>query len=105
MGHLTKSLVDNFYNPRNVSLSYRKATGKTIRDNLSEAIKLMVGQWKKQDSLRSPFTGTIAVTNKREEYTSYRSVVVVSRDSVFAVKSDLNEINRLVLINGTEEDN
>ncbi len=104
MGDLTESLVNNFYNPKNGSISYRKATGKTIVQNLEEATKLMVNYWKKEDSLRAPFTGVKEITGRKKEYISYRSSVVISRDTIFAVRSDLNEPSRLVKINGSGEE-
>ena len=105
MGELTESVVDNFYSFKNSTKSYRKSTGKTINENLKETVKLMVDHWKISDSLRSPFTVVDSITKKKREYTSYRSAIVISKDSIFAVKNDLDETNRLVMINGPEGDN
>ena len=104
MGELTESLVNNFYNPRNASISYRKATGEKIVGNLEETTRLMVRHWRTEDSLRAPFTGLKEITGKKGEYISYRSAIILSRDTIFAVKSDLNETNRLVIISSSGEE-
>lgn len=64
----------------------------------------MVRHWKTEDSLRAPFTGVKEITGKKSEYISYRSAIILSRDTIFAVKSDLNETNRLVIINNSGEE-
>jgi len=98
MGDLTDYLVDNFYNPSGSRRAYRSSTGYTIKEHF-ENIKIQMGrEWREEDSLKRPFTPFDRITNKGKDYTSYRSVVKVSPDTLFAIRSDMDEPARLLMI-------
>jgi len=98
MGDVMKTLVDQFYNPSGSSSAYRKASGLTVAENLEAANVFMTAQWKREDSLRAPFTYQNFITPETDDYVSYSSPMVTPEGTAFAVKTDLNEAARLVKI-------
>ena len=98
MGDVMKTLVDQFYNPSGSSSAYRKASGLTVSENLEAANVYMTAQWKREDSLRAPFTYQNFITPQTDDYVSYSSAMVTPEGTAFAVKTDLDEAPRLVRI-------
>lgn len=104
MGDLTRTLVKNWINPSGSSVSFRKSSGMNLDRNIRETTKLMTSYWRREDSLRAPFTQLESVTYRTSDYVTYKSVIPVSSDSVYAVKSDLNEARCLVRIDESGRD-
>ncbi|MDD3034583.1 MAG: hypothetical protein PHT25_08290 [Bacteroidales bacterium] len=105
MGDLTDYLVKKFYNPSASRNAYKSSTGYSIRHHF-ENIKHQVGnKWRVEDSLKRPFTPYKRISLRGKDYSSYRSVVEVSPDTLFAIKSDMDEPERLLMIdsNGVEK--
>ncbi|MEA5004912.1 MAG: hypothetical protein VB022_00710 [Rikenellaceae bacterium] len=98
MGDLTDYLVKRFYNPSASRKAYRNSTGNTIKQHF-ENIKLQTGSiWRVEDSLKRPFTPYRRISLRGKDYSSYRSVVKISPDTLFAIKSDMDEPERLLMI-------
>ena len=104
MGDVMKSLVNQFYNPSGSSSAYRKASGLTVSESLKASNVFMTAQWKKEDSLRAPFTHQTFITPVSDDYISYTSPMVTPDGISYAVKTDLDEASRLVkILPGGEE--
>jgi len=101
MGDLTEYLIKHFYNPSGSRKAYIGATGKTIIDHFDDIKNVLGRRWEIEDSLKTPFTPFTAVSNSGRDYASYKSLVSVSPDSVYAIKWDMNDPTRLVLIDSS----
>lgn len=101
MGNMTEYLINHFYNPSVSKNAYRSATGKGISGHF-ESIKDVLGnKWATEDSLKAPFTPYKNISVRGNEYTSYKSIVATSGDSLYAVKWDMNESSRLVRLDSS----
>lgn len=101
IGDITNYVADHFYNPFCVKKAYKSYTGYTIREHF-ENIKYSIGEkWKNEDSLKRPLTLYKRISHKGNDYSSYRSVVSISPDTLFAIKSDMDEPERLVMLDSS----
>jgi len=101
MGDLSEYLVKHFYNPSGAREAYRNPTGKTIPGHF-EGIKQIFGRkWAYEDSAKAPFTPFRNISKRGNDYSSYKSIVAVSSDSLYAIKWDMDDLSRLVLIDSS----
>lgn len=105
MGDVMTTLVDEFYNPSGSTRAYRRASGLSVSENLEATKSFMTNQWRREDSLRAPFTYKHHITPNSTDYVSFSAPMVDSKGVIYAVKTDLDEAARLVRINenGDEE--
>ncbi|MDD4057672.1 MAG: hypothetical protein PHO95_02085 [Bacteroidales bacterium] len=105
MGDVMTTLVDEFYNPSGATKAYRKASGLSVSENLKEVTDLMTNKWRREDSIKAPFSYHNFITPKTDDYISYLYPMVTPEGVTYAIKTDLDEASRLVKIyeNGNEE--
>lgn len=98
MGDLMEYLVRHFYNPSGARKAYRHSTGKSIPSHFDGIKKMFGTQWAIQDSLKRPFTHYTNISKIGKDYATYKSVVAVSADSIYAIKWDMDDPSKLVLL-------
>ncbi|PKO99531.1 MAG: hypothetical protein CVU13_05490 [Bacteroidetes bacterium HGW-Bacteroidetes-8] len=98
MGEATDYLISRFYDISADNKAYKKTTSLSKKENFRELKRVMTQKWRREDSARIPFTPYRAINNKNSDYTSYLYPLPYSGDTVFAVKSGLKQIKRLVAI-------
>ncbi len=105
MGDLTEYLIKHFYNPSGARRAYKKTTGKSIPGHFQGIKDLFGRKWAIEDSLKAPFTPYMRISGKGKDFSTYKSIVAVSDDSLYAIKWDMDDPARLVLMDtsGREE--
>ncbi len=98
MEQVTKRVVDRFYNPWEEARAYRDFTGLTKDENFEELKRVMTARWQREDSVRAPFTPSTEITREQKEYTEYVNPVSRGDDTLYALKTDMKRIRRLVKI-------
>jgi len=101
MGDLAEYLIRNFYNPSTSKKAYLNATGNRISGHFENIKELLGANWATEDSLKKPFTPYKILNKRGKDYSSYKSIVVTSGDSIYAVKWDMDEPSRLVLLDSS----
>ena len=76
---------------------FKKRSGKTMKELLSEVCHDMNGQWRKDDSLRAPFISFEAVTAEPRLYTDYHNTFAAGED-IYSVKRGYLNTSMLVRI-------
>jgi len=104
MGDLLEYLIKHFYNPSGSKKAYESSTGKTISGHFEKIKEFLGGMWAFEDSLKAPFTPFKIISKRAKEYSSFKSLVATSGDSVFAIKWDMDEPTRLVLLDSSGKD-
>lgn len=105
IGEISGSKIKNFYNPMVSRIAYRKVTGKTLNKHFEQIKRESLETWRREDSSRAPFTSYKIHSGKGKDYVSYTNAVALAPDSLYAVKWDMHEPSRLVLISEKRENN
>ena len=96
MDQVTDYVIRNFYDVNSLDKGYKKYTGFTKKGHFEQIKRVMTERWREEDSLRSPFSRSIAVNEKASGFTSYQSPADYNDTLLFAIKKDLNRRDRLV---------
>lgn len=98
MGEATDYLISRFYDISADNKAYKKTTSLSKKENFRELKRVMTEKWRREDSVRMPFTPYKIVNDTNRVYTSYLYPLNYSGDTVIAVKSGLKKIKSLVAI-------
>ncbi len=98
IGEVSESKIKNFYNPMVSRIAYRKVTGKTLDEHFDQIKRESLDIWSREDSSKAPFTKYKIHSDRGNDYVSYTNAVALAPDSLYAVKWDMNEPSRLVLL-------
>lgn len=107
LGEVTDYVISRFYDVNAQNKGYRNFTGLDKKENFEELKRYYTLRWKREDSLRAPFTRSDLVTegvdNSDNGFYRYSHPMWVG-DSVYAVKRDFDNISRLVSISDGEDE-
>lgn len=98
LDQITNRVVNRFYNPWADRGAYKTSTGMTKKENFKLLKEVMSSRWREEDSLTGNLTPFRQVTVQSDEYTSYLNLIEYKGDTLFALKSDLAKIRRLVAL-------
>lgn len=104
MGEATDYLVSRFYDISADNKAYKRTTSLSKKENFRELKRVMTEKWRREDTAGAPFTPYKVINNTNSDYTSYLYPLPYSGDTLFAVKSGLKQIKRLVAISGEGEE-
>lgn len=98
LGEATDYLIKRFYDIHADNKGYKLFTGLTKKENFERLKEVMTEKWRREDSVRAPFSKGIKITGYNKDYTNYSNPVELERGGVMALKWDLNRGKRLVII-------
>ena len=98
LGDVTNHVISNFYNPRGESSGYKKYTGLSLVDNFEKTRDAMTAMWSREDAARAPFSPFDILSGEKRDFASYTYPMMLPDGRIFAIKSDMDNIRRLMLI-------
>ena len=101
LGVIADYTISNFYNPVTETMGYKKYTGLNLPDNFKKVREVMTDMWKKEESEKGSFSPHTVLNKAKEDYISYTYPIAHSSGRVFAIKSDMDNIRRLISIEPT----
>jgi hypothetical protein len=104
IGELSEYMIGHFYNPWVTKKAYRRVTGNSIKGNFRQLTKEATERWEMEDSAKAPFTQYKVHSEEKKKYVSYKYVIADSPDSLYAVKWDMDEPSKLVLVTPGRKD-
>ena len=96
LGDITDHVISRFYNPFGESTGYEKYTGLSLEKNFNKTREAMTDMWRLEDDARAPFSPITVLNGEKKEYASYTYPMMHSSGTLFAVKSDMDNIRRLI---------
>ncbi len=97
-GKITKYAIKRFYNPFAEKSAYKKFTGYSREENFNRLKETLSAKWRIEDSLREPFSEYSYLNRANKSYTSYLYPISKGGDKFYAVKRDLDRIDRLIAL-------
>ena len=101
LGDVTNHVITQFYNPFGEENGYKKYTGLSLVGNFEKMRGAMTDMWREEDAARGPASAYNILNGKKRDFASYTYPMVISDGRIFAVKSDMDDIRRLISIDGT----
>ena len=98
LGDVTDYSIAKFYNPMGETNGYKKYTGLNLPENFEKSREAMSDMWAREDAARAPFSPATVLNSEKRDYISYTSPMIHRSGRVFAVKSDMNSIRRLISV-------
>jgi Periplasmic component of the Tol biopolymer transport system len=104
LGDITNLVIDQFYNPYGERRGYEKYTGRPLIENFDNIQQEMTDMWSREDAARAPFSPFEVLNRDKKDFISYTYPVVSSVGKLFAVKSDMDNIRRLISVSSSGEE-
>lgn len=98
LGEATDYLIKRFYDLDADNKGYKLFTGLTKKENFRRLKEVMTEKWRREDSLRAPFTRGRKISVYNKDYTNYSCPVELEPGKILALKWDLNRGKCLVII-------
>ena len=102
LGDVTNHVIAQFYNPFGETNGYKKHTGLSLIENFNKTREEMTDMWSREAAARAPFSYFDILNREKREFTSYTYPMELSDGRLFAVKSDMDNIRRLVSIDSAD---